>query len=254
MSGWLIALIAFGGVLVLLLLLLFLGSAGIRITADDDIRVVVSVLGFRKRLLPGKSRQESLRDVSKCRNMTRLMRREEKRRRKAEEKAEKKRLKQEQKQAKKEAQKASGVAAPNLKENLDMILALLKKAYSLTKGKVCIRFHRMHIVVATGDAANTAILYGVMVQSVAYLLQWSEDHFNRIRRDEGNMTVEPDYVASKSSIDIDLIISVRLFRAAGIGIGMLRSYLAERKRARRRAAKRFRQKQQKTTPSQLSSR
>ena len=236
MYGWLIALSVVGGALALMLLVLFLGSASVRLSIDGEVTVAVSVLGIRKRLLPRPKPRENLRDVSQCRNPDRLLRREEKRRRKAAAKAEQKRLKQEQKKAAKKA--GAAAPAPNLKENLDMILALLKKAYTLTKGKIGVRFRKMHLRVATGDAAGTAILYGVVVQSAAYLLQWSEDHFNRVRREDGDMTVEPDFVSSRSAAEVDVRISVRLFRAVGIGIGMLRAYFSERKRARRRAAKR----------------
>ena len=91
---------------------------------------------------------------------------------------------------------------------------------------------------ATGDAAGTAILYGVVLQTAAYLLQFTEDHFAHVRRRDGDMTVEADYLAPRPSAEIDLRLSVRLFRAIEIGFGMLRAYLTERRRARRRAAKR----------------
>ncbi len=240
MNGLLITLSVIGGIVVLLLLLLFLGSVRVRLSINGDVTVQVSVLGIRKKLLPRPKPQEKLRDVAGCRHPERLLRKEEKRRQKAAEKAEQKRLREEQKRAAKEAAKKSAPTAPvpNLKENLDMILSLLKRAYALTKGRIRITFRRFHLRVATGDASQTAILYGVIVQTAAYLLQWTEDHFNHVRRRDGDMTVEADFVSPKSTADLDLRISVRLFRAVRIGVGMLRAFRAERRRARRRAAKR----------------
>ena len=238
MNGLLIALSVVGGVVVLLLLAIFLGSARVRLSIDGEVRVSVSVFGVRKQLFPRPKPKEKLRDVSRCRPDG-VLRKEEKRRRKAAAKAEKKRLKEERKRAKKASAKPSAPApAPNLKENIDMIFALLKRAYTLTHGKLGIEFRKMHLRVATGDAAQTAILYGVILQTSTYLLQWVESHFNHVRREDGAMTIDPDFLADRPSAEVDLRLSVRLFRAIGIGIGMFRTYLSERRRARRRAAKR----------------
>lgn len=240
MNGWLIALAIVGGLILLLILVIFLGSARVRLSVDGSVTVTVSVLGIRKTLYPRRAeKKRELMDVSGCKHPEKVLRREEKRRRKAAAKAEQKRLKREEKRAKKEAERKKGAApAPNLKENLDMILALIKRAHALTRGKIVIEFRKFHLYVATGDAAGTAILYGVILQTAAYLLQFTEDHFAHVRRRDGDMTVEADYLAPHPSAEVDLRLSVRLFRAVRIGFGMLRAYLTERRRARRRAAKR----------------
>ena len=54
MSGWLIALIAVGGLLLLLLVLLFCGVARLRIRCRDEVQVFAGVLGLRFRLYPQK--------------------------------------------------------------------------------------------------------------------------------------------------------------------------------------------------------
>lgn len=232
MTALTIVLSVIGGIAVLLLLALFLGSARMKISIDKEVLVSVSILGIRRQRFPRPKPKEELRDISRCRHPERILKKEERRRRKELAKAERKRLK------KKAAQPSAPAPAPNLKENLDMIFALLKRAYKLTRGKVTIEFREMHLLVATGDAAQTAILYGVVLQTSAYLLQWTEENFNHVRRLDGAMTVEPDYLAAIPSAKVDLRISVRLFRAIGIGFKMLRAYFSERRRARRRAAKR----------------
>lgn len=239
MNGLLIALSIIGGILVLLLLALFFGSARVRLSFDGNLAVSISVFGIRKRLFPRTAPNKTLRDVSDCHDPERLLRKEEKKRRKAAAKA----LKKEQKRKKKKSGAAEPAQkpapAPNLKENLDMVLALIKRAYTLTKGKVGIEFRKMHLFVATKDAAHTAIFYGIIVQASSYLLQWVEDHFHHIARKEGAVTVQPDFLSETPSAELDIRLSVRLFRALGIGFGMFRAYLAERKRARRRAEKRI---------------
>ena len=245
MNGWLIALSVVGGVLLFLILLICLGFAGAHVCYENGLTVRVSAFGFGKTIYPKKGDEPPLRDVAGA-NPERLLKAEEKRRRRAEKK-EARRLKRAAK-SKQTPKKQAAEPTPNPKENLDMILAILKRAYALTKGKVRVEFRKLHLHIATGDAASTAILDGVAVQSATYLLQWTQDHFNEIRRRDGDMTVEPDFLSRISSIELDLRLRVRAFRAIGIGLGLLRTYRVEKRRAKLRAKKRaIKQAEQKTT-------
>ena len=253
MNGWLIALTIIAGIAVLFLLLLFLGTVRIRVSCKGDLRVTLSLLGIRFRTVTGfGKKEEELRDPAHC-NPDKLLKKEQKRLQKEREKAERKRRKEAEKRLRKREKAASGkpMPTPNLKENLEMILALVKKAYDLTKGKISIRFRRMHLSVGTDDAAQTAILYGVVVQSASYLLEWIETHFTHIRRKPGDMTVEPDFETGKTSADIDLLLKVRIFTALRVFFGMLDAYRVEKRRARRKAAKRLLRKRNKATPESL---
>lgn len=240
LQGWQIALLTIGGILLLLIFALCFGTVGVRMTYEDELTLRVSLFGIRKTIFPGK-KEKDLQDVSDSPNPNRLWKKEQKRLRKAEKKAERKRLKEKKKAV--AAQKSAAEPAPNWKETLDMILAILKRGYSLTKGKLHFEFRKLHIRIATGDAASTALLYGVAVQSAAFLLQWIQDHFNEIHRKDGDMTVEPDFLSQQSSLEVDFRLRVRLFRAIGIALGLYRSYISEKKRAKRRAKKRVAAKQ-----------
>ncbi len=237
MNGWLIALSVLGGILLLLILLICFGAVSARVTYEGELTVRISVFGFSKTVYPRKSAEKPLQDVAGA-NPKKLLKAEEKRRRRAEKEAARKR-KQQAKKEQAQAKKTGAEPKPNLKENLDMILAILKRAYSLTKGKVRVEFRKMHLRVATGDAASTAILYGVILQTVAYLLQWTQDHFNEIRRREGDMTVEPDYLSDQPSFELDLRLRIVGFRAVGIALKMLHTYQVEKRRAKLRAKKRI---------------
>ena len=244
MNGWLIALSVVGGVLLLLILVICFGFVGARVSYESELTVRISIFGFRKTIFPRKvSAKRELKDIADFPNPEKFLKKEEKRRKRAEKKA----ARLQKKQAKKgqPAKKAEPEPTPNPKETLDMLLAILKRAYTLTKGKLRIEFCKLHLYLATGDAASTAILYGVALQSTAYLLQWTQDHFNEILRHNGDMTVEPDYLSQKSSIELDLRLRVRGFRAIAIGLGMLHTYRAEKRRAKLRAKKRAAKKVEK---------
>lgn len=241
MHPLLIVLICIGGLFLLIALLLLFGSARVRITCTKKPRVVVRVLGIPFTILSDQDPEEAKNDLSRCRNPKRALKRELRRQKKLAAKAEKKKRKAAMKAAEKAKKKkekkarAKAVPSPNLKENLDMILALLKKLYKVTEGKVKIRVKRLKIAVATDDAAKTAILYGTVVASVASIIGFIDRKFTRVRRRSGDMQVYTDYLSTRSRAEIDIICSIRLYRAAFIGISMLLAWKHERSLALEKA-------------------
>ncbi|MBQ8309810.1 MAG: DUF2953 domain-containing protein [Clostridia bacterium] len=235
-------------ILALLVLLILFGSAKVHIVCREKLRIAVSVLGIRFTLISDKEKKEKpKKELETCHNPDKVLKKELKRQMKAAKKAEKKRLKALKKAEKKKALAASGKrATPNLKENLEMILALLKKLYAETRGNIKIRFRRMHIYVGSNDAAKTAILYGVIVQSVSYILNLVEEKFTHVKRRDGDVTVEPDYTSAQCSADIDLICTVKIRRAISMALSMLLAYNRERGIAYKKAALRERENRGKT--------
>ncbi len=230
-------------ILACLLLLILFGGVQIRIICQEKLRVVAGVWFLRFTLVSDKKKKKKERQkpLSDCRNPERALRRELKRREKLARKAEKKRLKAQKKAQKKAARKeqhaASGkkTPSPNLKENLDMILALLKKLYDGTNGRIKVRVRRMHILVGTEDAAKTAIMYGVILQSASYLLNFIESKFTHIARRDGDITIAPDYVSGHMSADIDIAVSIKIRHAIRLGVAMLLAYFKESRAAKQKA-------------------
>ncbi len=237
MHPLLIVLTVLGGLLLLLLLLLLLGHARVRIRCPGKaLRVTLSVCGIPFTLL--SDAEKEIPDPKDLEHPEALLRRERRRQRRAEKRAEKKRLRAREKAAKRAEQKRTqrnDQPSPNLKEKLEMILALLQLLYRETGGKLRLRVRRLHLWVGTDDAAKTAILYGAVLQSATYLLQWIDTHLLRIDRRDGAMTVEPDFVSGKCHADIDLTCSIRLYTALVIGVRMLLAFQREKAAAARKA-------------------
>lgn len=237
MPPLLIVLTVLGGLLLLLLLLLLLGHARVRIRCPGKaLRVTLSVCGIPFTLL--SDAEKEIPDPKDLEHPEALLRRERRRQRRAEKRAEKKRLRAREKAAKRAEQKRTqrnDQPSPNLKEKLEMILALLQLLYRETGGKLRLRVRRLHLWVGTDDAAKTAILYGAVLQSATYLLQWIDTHLLRIDRRDGAMTVEPDFVSGKCHADIDLTCSIRLYTALVIGVRMLLAFQREKAAAMRKA-------------------
>ena len=242
MHPLLIVLICIGCVLALIALLILFGSAKVRITYRKKPRVVVKVLGIPFTVLSDKDPEGAKTDLSRCHNPKAVLRRELRRQKRLAAKAEKKRkkaaLKAAEKAKQKKEKKARASFSPNLKENLDMILALLKRLYAVTRGRIGIRVKHLSVSVGTEDAAKTAILYGVAVSGISAIIEFIERSFTRVKRDKGDMRVDVDYTSGKTRAEIDIICSIRLYQALGIGIKMLFAWKRERGIALRRARER----------------
>lgn len=223
MKIFLTVLAVIGALLVLLLLFLLLGKAKLRVIYRNEVKVFLYVLGIRFRIYPEKP----LKPDSKA--------------------AKKRALKKQERKRKRKLQKAQDVAAgkptPNLVENIQMILAILKTAYKKARGKMIVRVRCFRISVATGDAATTAILYGHVITAATLLLQWINSCVNPIKRSEDAMRIYPDFLSSKSDAEVDIEIGLRLIRGILLGITLLSSFHSEKAKAVRCAQKRLAKKQ-----------
>ena len=251
-------------VLALLVLILLFGSAKVRIITKESLTVILYVCGIPITLVSEKKKEKKRRremptEFSECYNPDAVLKKEKKKLLAAQKKEEKKKRKAEKKQAKKKKHApehtpkpaAPPPPKPNIKENLSMITALIKKLYAVTNGKFRLRVYRMHILIGTDDAAKTAILYGSVLQSATYLFQFLQTHFIPIRRKKGSMRIEPDFVNGKISADIDLCCSIKFRRVIAIGVKMLLAFLTEKKKVDQKVALRLSQAAQaKATPQQ----
>ena len=239
-------LIILGALLITILLLLLVGNASIRILTEKELRVLISICGIRFTIYPDKkSASKKPRNLARCRNPEAVLQRELRRQQKAHEKIARKKLRA-IKRAAKRSEKKIGIPpqycpVPNLKENLEMVLELAKKLYRKTRGKVKIKINQLHIRVATNDAAHTALLYGVALQLVSYIIGFVESKYTRIIRKDGDLLVEADYSSSQCSADVDLVLSAKIWRAIIIIIEMIDAYDLEKKRTYRKAALRERE-------------
>lgn len=237
-------------VVAFLILVILLGGIQLRIICRESLTVRVGVLGIHYTLISDKKkRKKKQKTLTDCRDPDAALRREEKRRKKAQLKAEKKRKKAEKKarkKAKKQSkQKTAKAPSPNLRENLAMIRALLKKLYETTHGRVKLRVRSMHIRVGCEDAAATAILYGVILQSASYILSFIEAKFTHVSRKEGAISISPDYISGHTTADIDIAVSIKFRHAIRLGVTMLLAYAKESRAARKKALLRTMKKMEK---------
>ncbi len=238
-----ITLACIAGALLLILLLLFLGKVRVRIFyKKKGLRVTLSVLGIPFTLLSDKKplfeEEKAPKDLAECNHPDSVLKEEMKRQLKAAKKARRKRKRLLKKQQRKASQ-----PTPSLKENLDMITAIVKKVRRLAGERVRVRVKRLQITVSSDDASKTAILYGVTSQSVAYLIGILEACFTHVKRKPGEVFVKPDFVSERSTAKIGIVFSASIFSALRVIWNTISVYQLEKLRARRRAAARVKRKQ-----------
>ncbi|NLE13528.1 MAG: hypothetical protein GX628_07610 [Clostridiales bacterium] len=153
-------------------------------------------------------------------------------------KAERKRIKDEKKAAKKASadkqkeQETEKVKKP-LREKIRGVLDLIDLITDIVKATVprlgrFSRFYirKLHITAAKGDAADTAVEYGKISQALAYLLELLNQSDVRLKYGEGYpVSVNIDYIAEKTTADIDIEYIMHVWQLAYIGLRALLVFL-----------------------------
>ncbi len=94
----------------------------------------------------------------------------------------------------------------------EIYLRFLKTVYKKIMRYMSITLHRLYVTVATGNAAKTAILYGIATQSVAYMCELLYQNTNFRAKKHTSIRVTPDFDGKKSHIDCHVVVSLRIFR------------------------------------------
>ena len=202
-----------------LLFVVFLLSLRVRLTvrAGDAVTLDLRILFLRIRLYPKKKRIKP-RDFSP----RRLKRIQKKSAKKAEKKAKK------LQKRKKEHRESEAAAKLRLRDKITLVRALCAALTRRTHKHLRLHAARLHVRVATGDAATTAIAYGAVSQSIAYLLA-SLDQVTRLKAVEPDVGVQADFLGERSSIEANVTFSIRVWGALATAVPVIFSYLNKKR-------------------------
>ena len=214
---WLILLIP----IFLILALLFL-RVRFRIKAESDVKLILELPFFKMQLFPEKEKRPDPRRFTK-KGLERQILKERK-------KISKQNKKKADKAAKKQAKSAAAAnSAPKKKmsvtEIIELVTLLLRKLFFHLSRRLKIEAKRLHVTVATGDAASTAILYGAASAAMAGLTEvlYLNTHTTLPDADDGG--VYADFVGERSKIDIDIVLSMRVIGILHTLISLAYNYL-----------------------------
>ena len=102
---------------------------------------------------------------------------------------------------------------------------IARRLYSKFLRKLRIDIRRIRVTVATGDAAETAIAYGVVSQSLAYFLEFTDRMVKLKTKRESEISVNADFIAERSSADIDISFCLSLGNVISNGSYLAYEYL-----------------------------
>ncbi len=232
----------FVNLLVVLLLLFLIGQITIRITViyHDTPEVWVGLLFFNFKVVPGKKKPIKTKDfkIKRFRKM-RLKERakeREKERRAAEKKAAKKAKKAEKKAKKAEEKKRKDAPKKSIRQIVSELRGKLDFGLSLARGVVfplVKRFskslradvYRIHLIIATGDAAKTATTYGIACAAVADLLELLGKGKLLTYKKGAIVKVTPDFVSEKSRIDVKIRLRLRIRHILALPFGAIGDFI-----------------------------
>ena len=222
MTGWIVV-----GCILLFFVFLFTVHAYITIDMGEEMALTIRVLGIPIRILPKKEKRYNLkkytlkkirkRDAKAAKKAAKKAagkqkKKEEKEKKKAERKAELAKLSKEERRALKEKKKAS---RPALTDLIPLVCRVLKLFFSRFFGKLHIKVAKLHVRVGAADAMQAAVIYGVVNQSVQYLVEFLRkiSHVDGLKR--ADIRVEPDFLSDKVEFEFNLTVRVSLGNVLG---------------------------------------
>lgn len=101
----------------------------------------------------------------------------------------------------------------SLTDNIKLITEILSVFFKALPRHLHVKLAKLHIKVATGDAAQTAILYGAVSGAVACLVELLDSITNLNRLKRSSISIIPDYLSEKSDVDVNISLSISSFGA-----------------------------------------
>ncbi len=126
---------------------------------------------------------------------------------------------------KKKAKKKKSGGNPSIKDALPVVKTALLQILRRFKKYARLDMYRLRISLATEDPAKTAVLYGALAGVVSGMHAAAMSVKNRSRR-EGDIYTEyrPDFYAEKPDIAVDIGISLRVWQILAIALAGKRGY------------------------------
>ena len=178
----------------------------------ETLSVRVTILGFTLFCRPKKKKKVNVDDYAP-KKLARLRRREAT---KLARRAKKQAKKSQKKQKKQQSASPAPAKKKGLVDNLGVIRELLAVVFARFTHHVKIRATRIVIKVATDDAAKTAILFGAVNQAVAAILEILDSSGKLQGLKSARILVAPDFTAEKTSADIHIVLSLRVWHMLDI--------------------------------------
>ncbi len=215
------------GCILLFFIFLFTVHAFITLDMAEDMALSVRVLFIRIKILPKKEKAYNpkkytlkkirKRDEKEAKKAAKASENKEKKAlEKAEKKAEKKaKLAAMSKEERRELKRKKKESRPALTDLIPLVCRVLGLFCSRFFGKLRIKVARLNVRIGAADAMQAAVMYGVVNQSVQYLMEGLKKftHVDGLKKAEINIV--PDFTSDKLDFDFKLTVRVSLGNVLG---------------------------------------
>lgn len=111
-----------------------------------------------------------------------------------------------------------------LNDKVGAILTLARIFFSRFFKHLRLDVSKILVTVGGQDAAKTAITYGLVSQSVAYLLEFLDNHLKISKKRKGQIDVHCDFTSETITYDISISASLSVWQLLDIGISLAYNY------------------------------
>ena len=209
------------GIIALFFAFLLSLKATVTIAYCGEVQLSVKVLFFKIKILPAKKKK-----YPKSMSAKKARKIKEKREKKAAKKLAKKNAKKQEKEEEKRAV-ASGKmqkekkSAGEILDIISLVANLLKAVIGKFFGHLRIKIARIRLVIATGDAATTAIAYGAVTQAINVLFPLI-DQIKTVKTPQNkDIDISTDFCSDESQIDIEISFALRVWHLFHVAFAAL---------------------------------
>ena len=208
------------GTVILLILLIMLLWIRLSLIYNESGTVIAVKVLFFKIAVVGKKKKHKKSDYK--------LRKFRRRRNKAIRKYRKRLEKQKKKTAKKPEQQSKPKKKVSKKETVKKLLDIF--AVFLKRFPRYLRIDCARLIIGVGgkEAAETAINYGVTVQSVQYIGTLLNNVTNFEAKNTDKINVYPDFASGKWTADINIVMRLRVIHIIKLGIAVLSQYIKQK--------------------------
>ncbi len=226
------------GLIVFLCILLFFAfilslRAKITVEYSGEVRLSVKVLFLNIKILPSKKKKKGPQSMSRKKADKIKEGLKKKARKKYEKSQAKKKKKQEKKElAKKHPEQKKKLSLSEILDIITMAKDILATVVKTFFGHLRVDLARMHINLALGDAATTAIAYGAVSQAALYLYEILEPLDGIDMPNVKDASINADFIGESTTVDIKVSVSLRVwhvFHVAFAALGKLIKHLVKMK-------------------------
>lgn len=195
-------------VIALLIFLLLMTNLKIRVASDGDITLKAGAGPVMLKLMPKKQKKVKLRRFTHRKYLALV-------------EAEKKGLQDKKagQEADKSKQKEKG-KKESVANTVSLITQILERL-GVYAGRLRTKIKSLDVTVGGDDAASAAVTYGVISQSVSYLIEILDCNTKLNIPDPDRLSVKCDYTAKEISINVDISVKLRVIDALRTAVDIM---------------------------------